>query len=91
MLGEWEKGRRKMNWEEEIQKMTPEQFNELVGNLNQARLAAQMALCEAEERYEADPNDDVRESRQAAREKAEKNIVNAFVFREKTNREVDMK
>ncbi|KKS15855.1 MAG: hypothetical protein UU71_C0013G0044 [Parcubacteria group bacterium GW2011_GWB1_41_6] len=71
-----------IDWKEKIKEMTPKQFNELMHNLNQARLAAQAALIEAEERYEADSNDDVLESRRVAREKAEKNIVNAFAFRE---------
>ena len=71
-----------IDWKEKIKETTPEQFNELLRNLNQARLAAQAALIEAEERYEADSNDDVLESRRVAREKAEKNIVNAFAFRE---------
>ena len=48
-----------IDWKEKIKEMTPEQFNELLHNLNQARLAAQAALIEAEERYEADSNDDV--------------------------------
>ena len=71
-----------IDWKEKIKEMTPKQFNELMHNLNQARLAAQAALIEAEERYEADSNDDVLESRRVAHEKAEKNIVNAFAFRE---------
>ena len=71
-----------IDWKEKIKEMTPKQFNELMHNLNQARLAAQAALIEAKERYEADSNDDVLESRRVAREKAEKNIVNAFAFRE---------
>ncbi|KKS58007.1 MAG: hypothetical protein UV22_C0008G0023 [Parcubacteria group bacterium GW2011_GWA2_42_35] len=56
-----------IDWKEKIKEMTPKQFNELMHNLNQARLAAQAALIEAEERYEADSNDDVLESRRVAR------------------------